>query len=324
MTNSAQYRFSGHETFACRYAWLPKAVRKVAEIPEILKPSCEDRAMVELGVGKNMVRSIRFWAEATGVIESSDEGHLPTDFGARIFLGTHDEANDTFEEGFDPFLEDIQTLWLLHWKLATNIENPIFAWDFLLSRFQEPELTTSSVFDAVKKATITLDKALSDTTLEQQFEIFLHSYVPTRGRKGEVREDNLDCPLVELGLLDQVGHRPGKRSAGRAEPIYAFRREPKPEISSMLFAYCVDEFWRLRHPGEKTLSFQLLASGHGSPGQVFKLPEDDIHRRAESLSIDTDGFFDFRESASISSLIRKNHELNIPLSALYATVTTYA
>jgi hypothetical protein len=24
------YRFSGHETFACRYAWLPKAYRAIA------------------------------------------------------------------------------------------------------------------------------------------------------------------------------------------------------------------------------------------------------------------------------------------------------
>lgn len=321
---SPTYRFSGHETFACRYAWLPKAVREVAETPEILTPACEDRAMVRLGVGKNMVRSIRFWAEAAGVLEPCEDGHVLTDFGAQIFWRTHNERTDTFEEGFDPYLEDIQTLWLLHWKLATNVENPIFAWDFLLSRFQEPELTASSVFDAIKKATISLDKSLSENTLEQQFEIFLHSYVPTRGRKGEVREDNLDCPLVELGLLDQVGHRPGKRNAGRPEPIYVFRREPKPEISPMLFAYCVDEFWRLRHPGEKTLSFQLLASGHGSPGQVFKLPEDDIHHRVESLSLDTDGFFDFRESASISSLIRKNHNQTNQLSAIYAPVPTYA
>ncbi len=319
-----KYRFSGHETFACRYAWLSKAVREISEDSYIFSASNENMAMVRLGVGKNMVRSIRFWAEAARVMELGEDGHVPTDFGSQIFLGSHDEQGHTLEEALDPFLEDIQTLWLLHWKLATNVENPIFAWDFLLSRFQEPELTASSVFDAVKKATVASEKPLSDSTLEQQFEIFLHSYVPTRGRKGEVREDNLDCPLVELGLLEQVGHRSGKRSAGRPEPIYVFRREPKPEISPMLFAYCVDEFWRLRHPGEKTLSFQLLSSGHGSPGQVFKLPEDDLQRRAESLALDTDGFFDFRESASISSLVRKDHNETIPLAAIYESVATYA
>lgn len=312
------FRFSGHETFACRYAWLPKSAQKVSEDPKILTPGREGEAMVKLGVGKNMVRSIRFWSETFGIISSNKQGHVVTDFGRHLLL---DEPR---KPALDPYLEDIQTLWLLHWKLATNVEDPVFAWDFLLSKFQEPELTASSVFDAVKKATISLEKELSEATLEQQFDIFLHSYVPTRGRKGEVREDNLDCPLVELGLLEQVGHRLGKRNSGKPEPIYVFRREPKPEISPLLFAYCVDEFWRDRHQGEKTLSFQLLASGHGSPGQVFKLPEDDLHRRVESLSLDTDGFFDFRESASISSLTRKDHSKSISLSDIYASVPAYA
>ncbi len=313
------YRFSGHETFACRYAWLPKATQRVSKDATILTPAREDEAMVQLGVGKNMVRSVRFWGETFGVIEPhEDEGHTVTDFGRQLLLG------EKKIPALDPYLEDIQTLWLLHWKLATNIESPVFAWDFLLSKFQEPELTASSVFDAVKKATIVLERELSETTLEQQFEIFLHSYIPTRGRKGEVREDNLDCPLIELGLLEQVGHRPGKRNDGKPEPIYVFRREPKPEISPMLFAYCVDEFWRLRHAEEKTLSFQLIASGHGSPGQIFKLPEDDLHRRVEALAVDTDGVFDFRESASISSLTRKDKAKPISLASIYELVPEYA
>lgn len=318
MKPGPNFRFSGHETFACRYAWLPKAALQVSKEPNILTPSREDEAMVKLGVGKNMVRSIRFWAETFDIIVPNKQGHAVTDFGRHLLL------DDPRKPALDPYLEDIQTLWLLHWKLATNVEDPVFAWDFLLSRFQEPELTTSSVFDAVEKATISLEKKLSESTLEQQFEIFLHSYVPTRGRKGELREDNLDCPLVELGLLEQVGHRPGKRSNGKPEPIYVFRRELKPEISPMLFAYCVDEFWRLRHPDEKTLSFQLLASGHGSPGQVFKLPEDDLHHRVEALAIETGGFFEFRESSSISSLSRKDHDKPIPLADIYATVPVYA
>lgn len=312
------FRFSGHETFACRYAWLPKSAQKVSKDPKILTPGREDEAMVRLGVGKNMVKSIRFWSETFGIIASDKQGHVVTDFGRHLLL---DEPK---KPALDPYLEDIQTLWLLHWKLASNIENPVFAWDFLLSKFQEPELTASSVFEAVRKAVVSIDKDLSEATLEQQFEIFLHSYVPTRGRKGEVREDNLDCPLVELGLLEYIGLRSGKRNGGKPEAIYAFRRDPKPEISPMLFAYCVDEFWRLRHPEEKTLSFQLLASGHGSPGQVFKLPEDDLLRRVESLSVDTEGAFDFRESASISSLTRKDQGKPIPLSEIYAPIPAYA
>ena len=66
-----QYRISGHESFACRYAWLPKAVRWVQDKPSLFAK--DQDAMVDLGVGKNMVRAIRFWAQAAGVIEPAPE-----------------------------------------------------------------------------------------------------------------------------------------------------------------------------------------------------------------------------------------------------------
>ena len=41
----------------------------------------EQEAMVDLGVGKNMVRSIRFWAVAAGIIVAAGKkaGHRVTD-----------------------------------------------------------------------------------------------------------------------------------------------------------------------------------------------------------------------------------------------------
>src|SRR5580765_3806404 len=108
------YRFSGHETFPCRYAWLPKGAKAVSQDTSILTSIREDDAMVELGAGKNMVRSIRFWAEAADVIVPTSDGHQLTEFGRDLLVGT--EATDPH----DPYLEDVQTLWLLHWKLSTN------------------------------------------------------------------------------------------------------------------------------------------------------------------------------------------------------------
>jgi hypothetical protein len=37
------------------------------------------------------------------------------------------------EDGRDPFLEDIRTLWLIHWKLSTNVQRPLLAWDSIFS-----------------------------------------------------------------------------------------------------------------------------------------------------------------------------------------------
>jgi hypothetical protein len=175
-------------------------------------------------------------------------------------------------------------LWLIHWNLSTETKNPLLAWDFLLNHWQQPDLVPSIALKALHKEAARQENDLSLVTIEQHFDTFLHTYVPTRGRKGEVQEDNLDCPLVELELIVRVGERPVDRAAGRAEPIYSFRREEKSEITSELFVYCLNDFWNKRHNTESTLSFREIAHGHGSPGQIFKLPEEHVRARVERLA----------------------------------------
>ena len=99
-SNSRSFRFSGHETFAFRYAWLPKAYRLLQQDQSAF--SHEDNAMIELGLGKNMVRSLRFWVEATGLAQpATGRGIELTDFARAVFD----------PQGFDPYLEDSRTLW---------------------------------------------------------------------------------------------------------------------------------------------------------------------------------------------------------------------
>jgi hypothetical protein len=97
MSLEKTYRISGHETFPCRYTWLPKAVRSLRENPKLF--SDEEEAMVSLGVGKNMFRSIRFWSQAAGLVTmgTKGRGHVLTKL-PNVLLG---------ERGLDPFLEDI-------------------------------------------------------------------------------------------------------------------------------------------------------------------------------------------------------------------------
>jgi hypothetical protein len=285
-------RFSGHETFACRYAWLPKALQALDRNPRIFGD--EDRAMVELGVGKNMVRAIRFWVEAASMARPAGKAGLEaTRLGRQVFG----------PKGLDPFMEDIQTLWLIHWNLATHPNDPLFAWEFLFSRWHEPEFTESLAVKAFAKEGDALEKKLSAVTLQQHFQVFLHTYVPTRGRKAEVVEDGLDCPLTELEIVVKVGERENPADH-RREFVYAFRREEKVSISAELFAYCVFDYWEKFHPSEQTLSARTIVSGLGSPGQVFKIPESDIYARLPTLSAATHGRLEYRESAALPQLHR--------------------
>jgi hypothetical protein len=190
------YRFSGHESFPCRYTWLPKAFRAITDDAKILLD--DERAMVELGVGKNMVHAIRFWVQVTGIAVKSKEGGFSiTDFGQELLS----------PGGFDPYLEDMRTLWLIHWKLSAHVDEPLFAWDYLLNHWYHPEISRTEVLRAFRQEANRLDRTLADFTLEQHFDTFLHTYVPTRSPKSIIQEDTLDCPLVELNLIHRIGER---------------------------------------------------------------------------------------------------------------------
>ena len=299
------YRFTGHETFPCRYPWLPKAVAALEKKSDLFRDI--DEAIVKLGVGKQMARAIRFWVEAAKVVEKQKNGDFEISTLGKKLLG---------KEGFDPYLEDIQTLWLIHWNFSTHPENPIFAWDFLMNRWQEPEIVPSRVVDAFKTEAESQRRQLSMVTLKQHFNIFLHTYLPTRGKKGNVLEDNLDCPLIELDLIRQIGETVSD-SDGKREPIYAFNRDTKPQISQQLFFYCLEDLWKTYYPEEKSLQFHEIAFGYGSPGQIFKLPEPEIRTRLEEIQDFTDGAMRFRESMNLRQIQRQRDTKKNLFDAIY-------
>jgi len=286
-----RFRFSGHETFACRYAWLPKAYRAIEADSGIFFN--EDAAMVELGIGKNMVRSLRFWVDAMGVARpTSDRTHEITELGHTIFG----------QKGADPFLEESKTLWLLHWALSSAAAPALFAWNYLLGSWPYPEFSRSEALSGFLRQSQRLGYSHSNVTLSQHLDVFLHTYVSARsGRVGV--EDSLDGPLVELRLLQQTGER--RSDTGRWEPVYGFRREPKSEISNELFGYSLLDYWDRVAPAEKTMLVRTIVSAPGGPGQVFKLPEEDVRSRLEALVRDGRFGLSYRPSAIQGLLMRE-------------------
>ena len=103
--------FSGHETFHCKNLWLKKGYDFVSN-----KGKFTDEACIDLGVGRNMVSSIRFWLKSFDIIDTKDEEI--TKVAEFIF-------ND--ENGKDKYLESETTLWLLHYLLVTQNHSSIYS-----------------------------------------------------------------------------------------------------------------------------------------------------------------------------------------------------
>ena len=121
--------FARHETFHPRYGWLKKGFDAAKHDPGVF---LRRDAHVILGVGKNMARAIRYWCHAFKVLDEVSEEGLkkreshPTGFGELLL----DDA------GFDPYLEDLGSLWLLHWGLLKD-PSSVTAWQYAFLRPRE-------------------------------------------------------------------------------------------------------------------------------------------------------------------------------------------
>jgi hypothetical protein len=281
------FSFSGHETFVFRYGWLKKAVDATTVEPRVF---AEDDAIVTLGVGKNMVRSIRHWGLSTSVVEEEarSRGTLiqPTRFGQFIFG----------DGGQDQFLEDPNTLWLLHWNILSNPQR-CTTWHWAFNSIPSNEFTRDQLIHLLEEEIRRRNpKAMpSGNTLKRDVDVFLRTYIPARSSRGSVAEDSLDCPLVELQLIEEV--------AGSG--VFQIRRGPKTTLSDSVFVYALIDFWDRTSPRQETLAFTEAAYGKGSPGIAFKLDENSVAERLERLEQITDGDLLYTETAGLKQVYRK-------------------
>jgi hypothetical protein len=285
MAAAMHHSLLGHETFPFRYPWLKKGYDAVGAAPDVFG---RDDAITTLGVGKNMVRSIRHWCLAAGVVEESRTVRAelrPTDLGTLLFS----------ENGLDPYLEDPATLWLLHWQISSNRAR-CTTWFWTVSHFHEPEFTREALTSALNKWAQTLSgKPVAASSLERDVDCFLRCYVPSRQRRGNMVEESLDCPLVELGLIVQP-------SDG---PAYRFHRGAQRSLPDGILLYAIARFWEAYAPKAETLAIQDIARQPGSPGRLFKIDESSLAERLETVEGQTDGAIAYGETAGLRQLYRR-------------------
>lgn len=66
-------KFRAHETFFIRKGWLSKGMRCVSQKPDIFVDKNEN-SMDVLGIGANMVKSLRYWLQAVGLTSEPSRG----------------------------------------------------------------------------------------------------------------------------------------------------------------------------------------------------------------------------------------------------------
>ena len=281
--------FSGHETFPFRYTWLKKGVDAVDEDRGAPTIFSDDSATIALGVGKNMVRSIHHWCQVTGLIEgdgvdsNNRRRFVPTGRGNSIFA----------DDGFDPYLEDVATLWLIHWQLATNISRAT-TWYWAFSIFGQNEFSKDTfISELIDWTERNARNRISENSIKRDVDCFFRTYVPSRLTKTTVMEDTFDCPLVELNLI----------SDSPDGNTYRFQRGPKPSLPIEIFTAALSKSWNTLSR-QNELTFANIAYSEKSPGRIFQLDDDTLVEYLDNLEHLTDGAFRYDETAGVKQIYR--------------------
>lgn len=244
--------FANHESFHLRFGWLKKAYDAVKVDDSAF---LRDNATITLGVGKNMVRSIRFWAITNKILEQKDRKLYATDIGNNIF----DE-----KIGLDPYLEDPQTLWLLHWLLfAPPCRIPV--WWIILNEITATNIRMEELRDTVhQKIRNTSEwQTPSPKSIDKDISVFIHTYTTNRGKL--TMEDYLDCPFRQMRMI---------RQSSRESMRFIFGK--KHGMTPKIVAFAALDFVKRLHLHSKSISVIKLATDLGGVGNTFKLGENEL------------------------------------------------
>lgn len=278
--NSIDGTFGRHHTFTIRHGWLKRAFDQLDrwQVPgddgtalgsELFHVNDAHRL---LGVGKNMAKSIRFWVQATRLVEEIDDNRHP--LNSRLVLATPTPFGRALldsETGLDPYLEDLGSWWLLHWMmLAPGGMLPV--WWAAFHAFRGVTFTIAQMVEhAASQVEATAEwnssRPPKTPTLNKDVLAMLRAYAGTSGsRKRDKIDDSVDAPMVPLTLI-----RPTS-----TPDSFRFGVGPKPGLPPEVAAFACLDFLRATGMTARSGLVAALATEPGGPGRAFKLTERDL------------------------------------------------
>ncbi|HMR90809.1 MAG TPA: DUF4007 family protein [Chitinophagaceae bacterium] len=270
--------FSGHESFICKQFWL----KKIFDYSNANKSFGDEMAVVELGVGKNMVASLRYWGRAFGVLDDKD---APTEIAHYLFG----------RRGKDIYLEDFATIWLLHYHLIKTNRFSVSNLVFNEFRKERIEFTKDQLINFLhRKAKEHDSNTANENTIERDSNVFIRMYSkPQKGENFEI-EDDFNGILIDLDLIKRYKQR---GLDGKLTEWYKIESEDRIDLPYQIALFNILDTYE----GAKSISFRELLTGPNSPGAVFALNADGLYNKLQQIKTNYKGIT-YTETAGVQLL----------------------
>lgn len=224
MANKVKFKLQGHEKFPLREGWLNKGLDAVSKDSTVFTRK-DIPAPDILGIGNNMVKSLRYWLKAYElIIDNGSAGAELSPMGELIYK-------------YDKYLEKNFTLWILHATISKSRELAT-SWYLFFNYCDASEISKEQIFGIMNRELqgISQGEKYSEKSLMTDIDVLLNMYSKTGGEV-DPEEKNVS-PFASLGLVKQNDGswekaHPDRRSVSEWEVLYelAVLMESKDQIS---------------------------------------------------------------------------------------------
>lgn len=261
-----KYVFSGHESFPCKTLWLKKGYDFVVHDKDFNNPE----AVIDLGVGKNMVASIRYWLKVFGLCQNDQ----PTWLGNYLFNG---------EDGRDPYMEDLATLWILHFHLVFNQDATLYNLFFCGYQKGHTQFEREQIVTYVKLNMIEANKqtVFNENTVKKDVSVLIQNYALPR--KYQSYED-FSSLLIDLDLIRQNTEGKG----------YYVNIDGKRKVAKEIFMYAL--LVLKEQEGDNTISYDTVQD---KVGLTFCMQDYETIEMLKLLANEYSDYMSYNDNAGI-------------------------
>ncbi len=245
--------FGQHQSFYLRTYWLRKAIQQINEEQRFFY---EKNASELIGLGSNMVNSLKHWIVAADICHSNKREndnkviHELTQFG-HIF------------NNYDPYIEYNDTASIIHYNLVNDME-PCTTWFWFFNEYGKDSFEREEAqTDFITWLNKNYDSKVSTDTLERDLDCLIKQYFSKN--KLSDPEEVIQSPLTILNLVEEKNGRVYKKS-----PNYE-------EIGLTALMYVLLKF------DQYEVSLDELEKSKNLWGRVFNLSRSEIVKAIEQL-----------------------------------------
>lgn len=257
--------FSGHDKFDCKIDWIVKGLQAFNNDKNILSLSNIENGIETLGLGINMIKSLSHWLKVLGLIKDDQLTEL-----GQVILDN------------DPYLENSDILWILHWNLVKNKEKTtlynLFFNKIYLYRFTKEDIS--------KHINIWLDNnsiLLSQNTLNSDVDVFLKMY------------SNTSTDDINMSLLSDLN------IFTKAKDKYILNINSTIKISDNVFVYILNDYIDM-FKNSNSISIDDIQRGELSIQKSLCMSENTLFSKINKLSNITDGKMSYSEASGIRQI----------------------